>query len=266
MSEDYYRLLGVGREAPEREIKKAYYEHARRLHPDKAKTKEEAAQNEKTMALMSKAYNTLKDSKKRADYDATIKGKSPSGPSSAPSSRSTGGSTTTRKAAASVNTKAPSNAPNQPAQSTAPKVDMSAQKKTMAQKAFVKGMQLYKVQNFKEAKGFFEVAVQNDPESEPQYHLKYCQTLMKIKSSFSKAVEHAEKACDMDPYNVEYKLILGTVYESAGVNSKAIDIYEQVLKWDEGNEDAKFRLKMLGVDKSEKKGFLEKLRAKLNGK
>lgn len=249
MSQDYYRLLGVSREAPEREIKKAYYELARKLHPDKAESPEKAAENANILALMSKAYNTLKDADKRKEYDASIKNKpsSPQGQAAPPP-------------ASAGNT---GSAPGSGSNSTTQRVDTSEQKKQMAQKAFVRGMQLYKVQNFKEAKGFFEVAVQNDPDSEAQYHLKYAQTLTKIKSSFSKAVEHAEKACSMDPYNLEFKLVLAGVNETAGVNSRAIAIYEDIIKWDADNVTAKQRLQFLTGESGEKKSFFDKLKDKL---
>ncbi|MGF1571494.1 MAG: DnaJ domain-containing protein [Sumerlaeia bacterium] len=251
MNQDYYRLLGVSREAPEREIKKAYYELARKLHPDKAESPEKAAENANILAQMSKAYNTLKDAEKRKEYDAQIKNKPSSGQGLPPSAKS-------------VPASASAPAAGSPAtQSTTQRVDTSDQKRQMAQKAFVRGMQLYKVQNFKEAKGFFEVAVQNDPDSEAQYHLKYAQTLTKIKSSFSKAVEHAERACEMDPYNQEFKMVLGGIYESAGVLSRAKAIYEEILKWDPENITAKQRFNFLNGDTGGKKSFFDKLKDKL---
>jgi predicted TPR repeat methyltransferase len=68
---------------------------------------------------------------------------------------------------------------------------------------------------------------------------------MKSKKSFMKAAEAAEKACQMDNYNMEFKLALGEIYEAAGVMSKARSAYEDILKWEPENDKAKFKLNML---------------------
>lgn len=256
--QDYYRLLGVPREAPDREVKRAYYELARLLHPDKAKDPEEAQRNASELALISKAYNTLKDAKKRAEYDAQIKGRpaapttpAPAPPANRPNLPATSGAKPPTPTAAA--------APAQPASAVAPSQgDMLAMRRTMAQKAFVRGMQLYRKQELKDALGFFEAAVTNDPESEPQYHLKYAQTLMKLGRSFTKAVEHAENAVRMDPYNVEFKLALAEINEMAGVTTRARELYEDVIKWDAANETAKMRLGLLKAEEDSKKSALDK--------
>lgn len=62
---DYYQILGVGRDAPEEAIKKAYRRLARKYHPDVSK--ESGA--EERFKEVSEAYEVLRDAEKRAAYD-----------------------------------------------------------------------------------------------------------------------------------------------------------------------------------------------------
>jgi molecular chaperone DnaJ len=64
--QDYYELLGVGRDASAEEIKKAYRKKAVEFHPDKHKG--DKAMEEK-FKQVSEAYEVLKDADKRAAYD-----------------------------------------------------------------------------------------------------------------------------------------------------------------------------------------------------
>jgi curved DNA-binding protein len=63
---DYYKILGVARDAGEDVIKKAYRKLARKYHPDVSK---EANAKEKFQEV-SEAYETLRDKEKRAAYDS----------------------------------------------------------------------------------------------------------------------------------------------------------------------------------------------------
>ena len=63
---DYYEVLGVCKDACERDIKKAYKKLAMKYHPDR--TKGDKAKEE-TFKEIKEAYEVLKDDQKRAAYD-----------------------------------------------------------------------------------------------------------------------------------------------------------------------------------------------------
>jgi curved DNA-binding protein len=62
---DYYKILGVERDAKEADIKTAYRRLARKYHPDVSKE----ADAEKKFKEVSEAYEVLKDKEKRKAYD-----------------------------------------------------------------------------------------------------------------------------------------------------------------------------------------------------
>ena len=63
---DYYEVLGVGRDADEASIKKAYRALAKKYHPDMNPGDKEA---EKKFKEASEAYAVLSDPDKRRQYD-----------------------------------------------------------------------------------------------------------------------------------------------------------------------------------------------------
>jgi Ca-activated chloride channel family protein len=65
---DYYAVLGVFRDASQEEIKRAYFEAAQRLHPDK----NVAAGETELFLEIQKAYEVLSNPKRRNLYDATL--------------------------------------------------------------------------------------------------------------------------------------------------------------------------------------------------
>ncbi|XP_027899937.1 dnaJ homolog subfamily B member 9-like [Xiphophorus couchianus] len=62
---DYYEILGVPRDAAERQIKKAFHKLALKYHPDRNK----GADAEAKFREIAEAYETLSDDKRRREYD-----------------------------------------------------------------------------------------------------------------------------------------------------------------------------------------------------
>ena len=62
---DYYEVLGVGRDASQEEIRKAYRKLARKYHPDVNKSPDA----EEKFKEVKEAYEVLSDPQKKARYD-----------------------------------------------------------------------------------------------------------------------------------------------------------------------------------------------------
>jgi len=66
MTQNYYKTLGVSKEATTEEIRKAYHTLALKVHPDKNHGNQAFNQH---FVEINNAYEILKNSKTRADYD-----------------------------------------------------------------------------------------------------------------------------------------------------------------------------------------------------
>jgi len=78
---DYYRLLGVPRDASTLEIRRAYRRLARQHHPDQNPHPDSPAR----FGVLADAYAALSDPARRARYDHTIPPPAPQAPNHPPS-------------------------------------------------------------------------------------------------------------------------------------------------------------------------------------
>lgn len=64
--QDFYQVLGIPRTSTQKEIKKAYYQMAKKYHPD---TNKDDPQAKEKFAQLAEAYEVLSDEVKRKQYD-----------------------------------------------------------------------------------------------------------------------------------------------------------------------------------------------------
>jgi molecular chaperone DnaJ len=70
MSEDYYDILGIGKDADPRSIRKAYRREAKKTHPDASGS----TNSSERFRQVEEAYETLGDARKREAYDEQVRG------------------------------------------------------------------------------------------------------------------------------------------------------------------------------------------------
>ena len=234
MERDYYQILEVARDASEKDINRAYHRLARERHPDKGTTPEQVHLLQEGFALISTAYNTLKDKDKRAEYDTRLRKEEgrrtqegDQTPSAGPTAVAAGAGT-------------------MPAAASAAKGGSSRERVAIAQRAYAKGVQLFNAGDYTRACEFFDAAIKNN-DADAMYHAKLGLSLMRSHQGFSRAVSAIQRAVELDPYNVDHRLALGEIYETVGSTSLAIKAYQDLLKWDTTNARALERLTALGA-------------------
>jgi curved DNA-binding protein CbpA len=229
VSKTYYEILGVPSNAGDREIKAAYHRLARVYHPDKVEPGTDVTAMEAEFTFISTAYNVLKDPEKRAAYDQQLEIKRQQGLNKTLAANSRNSATDTSREMAKAGAGASS---------------LDKSRASVARRAFVKGLQLFAAGDYGKSSEFFEIAVKN-VDTEASYFSKLAQSLLRDQRSFSRAIEAAQKAIMLDPYNSDFRIILAEIYEAAGSTTMAIQTYDEILKWDPTNERAMFALHSL---------------------
>lgn len=208
--QDYYAVLGITPRADLPEIKTAYYGLARKFHPDRFYGMEDFILKEKVdviFATINGAYETLKNAKKRQDYDST------------PSNQraiSTGGLTSDSKSAAPLTREA--------------QLKGAEEHAKKAQAAYDKG-------NNYEAVQYLKAATQIAPEV-AKYWQQLGVSLSRNPQWRKEAEESFNKATELDPKNPENHLYMGFLFKNAGLKLRARKHFASCLQMDPKNEIA----------------------------
>lgn len=216
---DYYKILSVNKTATFEEIKSAYHKLAKEYHPDKV-SEDKKKDKEEEFALISKAYNILKDKEKRKEYDkllADMKKKIKEG-------------------------KAPQ--PDTDAVSAISSKTSKTELNEISDKAFKMGVSLFNSGQYVKSIEYFESAVKANKDN-ADVHMFLALAYAFSKKSVNKAVDYCKRAIELDPWNIMYKIHLGRIYKMAGIKSLAEQTFKEVLKWEPENKEAKLELQML---------------------
>ena len=192
-SSTLYEILGVSQTATKEELERAYFELARRFHPDQfshSAQEDIREMGEKVFRSIGDAYNILKDDTQRAGYDERLRVQQRESDAQVSDSR------------------------------------IRASLHAIGRKAFDEGKRLCKSGEYSAALERFRDAVRIDESMAPyRYHLAL--TLARFPERRREAEFHFQLAIQQAPWNAEYHLGLGRLYEELGLQSRAKTYFDK---------------------------------------
>lgn len=225
VADSYYDVLGVETAASPDELKSAYYELARRYHPDRFRKTEPAllARLESAFARITQAYETLSDDSLRASYDAKLQA---------------------RKKAPQAVVSTP-----EPTSETAPVADAAPASTPLsaAERAandFKEGYAALEQGQRKVAAGLFGSAARLMP-NEARYRAYYGHMLAGQENTRRAAEAELQAAIKLDPTNAEYRVMLAQLFRDLGFIVRARGEAERALAADPNNRKARELLREL---------------------
>jgi len=227
-AQTYYDVLDVSRESTADEMKLKYYDLARRYHPDRFRRSDATfvRRLESAFARVAQAYDTLRDDRLRAHYDAKLQA---------------------RQKAQQLAESAPK--PTAPAlvEPVATNDSTSESKVSLAERAeqhFKEGYAAFESGQKKAALGLFASAANAVPK-EARYRAFYGRLLAEQEQTRRAAEAELQAAIKLDPTNGEYRVLLAQLYRDLGFMLRARGEAERAIAADPNNSKARDLLRTL---------------------
>jgi len=268
-SADYYEVLGVTLRSSAGEIKSAYYQLAKKYHPDRFRQPEQAELKSKVEALFAKvteAYETLSDTPKRALYDDRLRKGTPKRDQAPSMPIASKAPTAAHAAAIPVQSRATGplgqNGASMPAASTPPSSSDSIGAETAgaiqeepepsvvkagtavpvapgvsAEFCYQQGKARLEQKDYYGSVQLLREAVRLDSSKAP-YHFHLGMALMRNPRNRREGEQHLLRAAELDPFSAGIRIRLGLMYKEAGLAKKAEGYFREALKIDPENRAA----------------------------
>jgi eukaryotic-like serine/threonine-protein kinase len=231
---DHFELLGIERKASENEVKEAYFRLARKFHPDTPLDPALAdlrPKRENVFLRLAAAYETLRNPQSRAHYERMVEARSPRRQPEAP---------------AASPPAAPAAGPVPPLEPKARAVGEERQQNA-AQEAVPNATRLIKEEKYWDAIQVLEPAL---PFLEGPARLKARILLARAYLKNPNWVRQAEttlrEVLREKPDLAEAHVVLGLVYRTTNLRSRALASYRKALELDPENEEAPAEIAALG--------------------
>jgi len=258
-SADYYDILGLTRQASTAEIKSAYYNLAKKYHPDRHHQRDTAdlrPKLERLFALITQAYDTLSQPAERAAYDERIRGRSGSLASTPPRAAAASGDDSAKDHRAGFETGSDPRStssrggdsdplPHTPSEPPAAETVTGTRKSQsdlppaqMAELYYQQGRARFERKEYHAAVHLLREAIKLDPSRAP-YHYHLGIALIRNPRTRRDAEIHLSKAAELEPYNAQIRVKLGILYKEAGLFKRAEHYFREALQMDPDNRAAR---------------------------
>jgi curved DNA-binding protein CbpA len=222
----HYEILDVESKATMSELKNAYYDLARKYHPDRFRSSETdlLSRIESAFARITQAYDILRDPGMRATYDSKLEAQA----------RAAKLAQSAPKASSMVDTSAAGDSDNS--------------QLTPAQRAeihFKEGFAALEMGQRNVALGLLASAARAVPD-EPRFRAYYGRALGLAEITRRLAETELQAAVKLDPNNSEYRIMLAELYRDLGLLVRAKGEAERALAADNNNRKARELLRSLG--------------------
>ncbi len=197
---DYYGLLAVAQDTPRDRIREAYYQLARRMHPDRFRSgpmQDLLEQVEHFFSEVTLAYNTLVDPEARRAYDHA----------------------------------------QQQQQQQASQPSAAQDSGYLARQNFLRGKELADRKRWQDALTFLENAIEMD-DSQADFHVEIAIVKTQNPRLRREAEEHLERALGLEPSSTRGLMAMGNLYLKTGREDQAAAKFREVLNWEPGHLEA----------------------------
>jgi len=220
----HYQVLSITEEAAGVDIKNAYYDLARRYHPDRFRKADPSllTRLESAFARITQAYDTLRDDDLRANYNAKLQARRKAQQIA---------EATAKRAAATTETGAIDDTPQV----------------SVAQRAandFKEGLAALEQGQRKLAAGLFASAARLVP-NEARYRAYYGHMLAGQETTRRAAEAELQAAIKLDPGNANYRVMLAQLFRDLGFSLRAKGEAERAVAADPNNQKARDLLREL---------------------
>lgn len=229
-AESHYEVLGVTERATPSELKSAYYDIARKYHPDRFRSETAMlARIESAFARITQAYDTLRDPGMRATYDSKLDSQA----------RASKVAQTAPKATSKVKSQTP--VVEAPAEEFAgPQISPAQQ----AENQFKEGFAALELGQRNVAIGLLGSAARAYPD-DPRYRAYFGRALALHESTRRLAEVELQAAVKLEPKNAEYRIMLAELYRELGFLVRAKGEAERAVAADRNNRKARDLLRSL---------------------